>query len=225
MGEYYDWINIDKKEYICPSFFDHGSKFHESIGRDGNLLCALRTLLDDEWKNCRIAWIGDECSIPKDYKIPFFENLNKSINGRGYGNIFDGYLEIYKNASGLFKITEDEVRHECEWHLEDVKAGIKDCLDEFGIDGKEDPFDGMFQKEGMMFEYTINYTKKICYSFNKTKILQLDGSENDWADPLPILMGYGRMQPEPGEWLGDIIGVSNEIDDSIKILDHIYLDW
>ncbi len=49
----------------------------------------------------------------------------------------------------------------------------------------------------MMFEYTINYTKKVCFSFNKTKILYLDGSESDYADPLPILIGYGRMKPEP----------------------------
>ena len=39
-------------------------------------------------------------------------------------------------------------------------------------------------------------------------------------------MGYGRMTyNKPCEWLGDIIGVANTIDDSIKILDYIYLDW
>lgn len=226
MGEYYDWINIDKKEYLCPTYFDQGSKSRESVDRDGNILCALRALLADEWKNCRIAWIGDECLIPRDNKLPFFEDLNNSIDRLGYfNNIFDCYLERYVNVSGLFKITEDEVRHECDWHIKDVKAGIKDCYDEFGIDGKKDPYEGMFQKEGMKFEYTINYTKNVCYSFNKTKILTLDGKEDDFADPLPILMGYGRMQPEPGEWLGDIIGVSSEIDDSIKVLDSVYLDW
>ena len=78
----------------------------------------------------------------------------------------------------------------------------------------------------MTFKYIINYTKKVCYNFEQTKILQLDGSENDFFDSLPILMGYGRMTyNKPCEWLGDIIGVANTIDDSIKILDYIYLDW
>ena len=30
MGEYYDWVNIDKREYISPSDFDLGNKIHES---------------------------------------------------------------------------------------------------------------------------------------------------------------------------------------------------
>lgn len=34
MGEYYNWINVDKKEYICPGDFDYGNKFHESMHKD-----------------------------------------------------------------------------------------------------------------------------------------------------------------------------------------------
>lgn len=26
MGEYYNWVNVDKKEYICPADFDYGNK-------------------------------------------------------------------------------------------------------------------------------------------------------------------------------------------------------
>lgn len=37
MGEYYSWINVDKKEYICPADFDYGNKFHESMHKDTNL--------------------------------------------------------------------------------------------------------------------------------------------------------------------------------------------
>lgn len=224
MGEYYDWINIDRRKYISLCDFDCGNKRHESMGRDGDVLCALRDLLANEWKNCRIAWIGDKCSIPDNFMTPFFKDLYDSFGGLRYKNIFSSYSEKYKNVSGLFKKAEAEVRNECEWPLVDIKND-RDVLDEYGIDSKEDPFEGMFLREGMMFEYTINYTKKICYSFKKTKILQLDGSLDDWADPLPILMGYERMQPEPGECLGDIIGVADEIDDSIKVLDTIYLDF
>lgn len=26
MGEYYSWVNVDRKEYICPGDFNSGSK-------------------------------------------------------------------------------------------------------------------------------------------------------------------------------------------------------
>lgn len=26
MGEYYDWVNVDRKEYICPNDFDCGNR-------------------------------------------------------------------------------------------------------------------------------------------------------------------------------------------------------
>ncbi len=32
---------------------------------------------------------------------------------------------------------------------------------------------------------------------------------NEYLNPLPVLLGYGRVS-NPGEWLGDIIGVSNQ---------------
>lgn len=32
---------------------------------------------------------------------------------------------------------------------------------------------------------------------------------NEYLDPLLVLLGYGRVS-NPGEWLGDIIGVSNQ---------------
>ena len=63
MGEYYNWINVDKREYICPADFDYGNKFHESIHKDSIPLCALHTLLNDEWKGDHVLWFGDECSV------------------------------------------------------------------------------------------------------------------------------------------------------------------
>lgn len=88
MGEYYNWINVDKKVYICPGDFDYGNKFHESMHKD---------------------------SIPLHTK-------------------------------------------------------------------------------------------------------------NDFLDPLPILMGYGRVT-EPGEWLGDIIDVSDSRPERYSLIEKLYVDW
>lgn len=227
MGEYYTWINIDKREYLEPFDFDYGGKFHESGHRTNEMMEALYNLLSSDWKNCRIGWIGDECSVPQDIHSDFFDVLqSQNSETEGIYEIRDIALELYKNISCLFKSSEEKVRENIEGELECLKEGYEDIYDEYGVLQKDDPYEGMFQRDGMTFKYIINYTKKVCYNFEQTKILQLDGSENDFFDPLPILMGYGRMTyNKPGEWLGDIIGVANTIDDSIKILDYIYLDW
>lgn len=54
MGEYYHWVNIDKKEYITPRDFDYGNKFHESMNKDSAPLHALHVLLANEWKGDRV---------------------------------------------------------------------------------------------------------------------------------------------------------------------------
>lgn len=38
MGEYYDWVNVDRKEYICPSDFGMGNKLLESSNRHNSLV-------------------------------------------------------------------------------------------------------------------------------------------------------------------------------------------
>ncbi len=226
MGEYYNWINIDRKEYIDPVDFDFGSKFHESGQIKGELIRALHELLANEWHNCHIAWIGDECSIPKDNNLDFFNIIKSQMIEANYRGswIYDFELENYRNVSSLFKNSEEEVRNEIKYYLEQPKGyGYPDT---YGIKAKEDPYEGLFKKDGMDIEYIINYSKKICFSYKKTKILNLNGEINDFYSPLPILLGYGRYTEEiPGLWLGDLIGASNQIDDSIKILDEIYLDW
>lgn len=53
MGEYYKWVNIDKKEYISPRDFDYGNKFWESMNKDSAPLHALHVLLANEWRGDR----------------------------------------------------------------------------------------------------------------------------------------------------------------------------
>ena len=105
-----------------------------------------------------------------------------------------------------------------------LKHGYDDEFDKYHVEGKSDPFEGMFVRNGMRFEYIINYTKKVCYNFSKTKFLDCNDKYRNDLDPLPVFMGYGRVTScEPGTWLGDIIGVSDEIDETITVLDRVNL--
>lgn len=224
MGEYYSWVNVDRKEYICPYDFDYGSKRHESCHREGEVLRALRDLLANEWKDCRILWMGDEIGLPKYISDDLFTIIKRHCDEAGdYVDIYDMVIETYKNVSGLYKSAEKDVREEIGFFLAEIERGNKHERNEYGIN-PDNPFEGLFQRTGRDSKYIINFTKKVGYSFGKTKILYKNGDENDYADPLPILLGYGRVM-EPGEWLGDIVGVSDELPNDIILLDSITLDW
>ena len=225
MGEYFIWVNADKKEYIDPYDFDYGNKFRESMTRQSEVLCALYALLAADWKGCRIGWIGDECLIPENYDMPFFDLLREDSKKCGDDDcIIDIVLESYRNVSCGFKSSEKVVRKAVARYFEVVEQGYDDEFDKYQVAGKSDPFEGMFVRDGMRFEYIINYTKKVCYSFSKTRFLDFNGKYRNDLDPLPVLMGYGRVTScEPGPWLGDIIGVSDAIDETITVLDHVNL--
>ena len=225
MGEYFNWVNVDRKEYLCPSDFNLGNKLHESMYRENPLLCALRDLLSHEWKDNKILFLGDECEAPENnIASEIFQLLYFHSEQIGYaGNFFDTIRESYRNISCLFKDAEIKVRKNIDHYLKDGKSDFLSCYNEYGIDINH-PFDGLFLRTGKNFRYTINFTKKECYSPGITKILYLDGSKCEYLDPLPILMGYGRTKP-PGAWLGNVIGAADEINEDITVLKEIYLDW
>ena len=225
MGEYYHWVNVDKREYICPANFDYGNKFHESMHKDSVPLHALHTMLSDEWTGDRVLWFGDECSVSDQFPNSIIQTLYAQSAAFGYpGDAFDMICESYRNVSCLFKEAEKDVREEIGCCLEEYRNyGKLEHFNEFGID-LEHPFDGLFVKQGKRYKYTVNHTKKVYYSLDETVVLYQDHTRNYYSDPLPILMGYGRVT-EPGEWLGDIIGVSDQRPEGYSLLKELYVDW
>ncbi len=76
MGEYYDWVNVDKKEYICPSDFNLGNKLYETAFAGNHLLGALYSLLSSEWKGDSIIFLGDETNITEKETNPVLRSLS-----------------------------------------------------------------------------------------------------------------------------------------------------
>lgn len=223
MGEYFDWVNVDKKEYICPTDFDYGSKRIESCWRDNVFLGALHSLLANEWKGDRILWMGDEQFIPADETNKTLKLLYDQTNNTG--DIYDTVLETYHNLSGLFKDAETEVREEIKYYLTERFSPVIDPVNKYRID-PDHPYDGLFMRKGHTYRYTINTSKKICYDRYNVRIVfsNYPHKHMNEADPLPLLMGYGRSTPT-GPWVGDIIAVSNEKPADCTLLDHVVLDW
>ena len=225
MGEYYNWVNVDKKEYICPADFDYGNKFYESMHKDSIPLHALHSLLINEWKGDRVLWFGDECPVPEQSSNGVIKTLYEQSVEFGYpGDTFGMICESYRNVSCLFKEAEKNVREEIRYYLEEYReTGRLDHYNEYGID-LDNPYEGLFLKTAKRRMFTINYSKKIYYSLAETDILFQDHTKNNFTDPLPFLMGYGRVA-EPGEWLGDIIGVSDQRPEGYSLINEIYVDW
>ena len=216
MGECYQWVNVDKKEYISPVDFGYGSKRWQTLHVGNDFLCALYKLLATDWAGDHIIWLGDELSRLKSPDNVSLEILYQDTLESGYpGSSVDTVDELYINISGTFKEAEEEVRDELEYYLSLIR--------QYGI-RVDDPFKGFFSREGRDFLYTINHTKKVYFSLDITKVLYLNGSECDFANPLPILLGCGKSC-NTGNWVGDGISTSDEIPKDYVFLTEIYLDW
>lgn len=227
MSEYFFWANIDKKQFLSPSDFGCGCRLHESMHRENTPMSALYALLSMEWKGDCVLFLGDEGKMPFPSGYDVFRLINRQIQDYHQGDYhyFDFIMETYWNLSALFKDTEPELRPEFERCIDRKLRHHDDdrLIQEYQMD-VEHPFEGLFWRNGMNFRYMINHTKKVYYSFTQTTIRFLDSSENPWADPLPILMAYGRTA-NIGPWVGDIIGVGDSVDETYSPLKEIYLDW
>lgn len=206
MGEYYSWVNVRKKEYIAPGEFDLGQKLHES-SLDGNpLLSALYALLDDEWKNDPLIFLGDEIDITEKDLNPVLQELYMQIKTWGEPGYADDYVtDQYRNISGYFKSSEQEVRPE-------IQAMIDDNDFEFNYYkvNPDNPFSGLFTREGKHYRYTINRTKKEFFDIERTPAIRIAYADRSFRHicPLPLLFSFGahaEAEKYSGLWIGDNI--------------------
>lgn len=228
MGEYFNWVNVDKKEYLCPADFGLGLKQHESIARNNVLLAALHTLLADEWNGDHILFLGDECPVSDHPDCEALRILDVDTKKHHSGYYYDTIVETYRNVSGLFCDAETAVRREIQYYLDDLRDYNNGKFADLPVNAyrinSDRPFEGLFTKKGTNFPYIINYTKKVYYSFALTCILQKDRSDSTHADPLPLLLEYGHRASH-GVWVGDRIGVSHTIPSEFTLMREIVLDW
>ena len=242
MGEYYDWVNVDRKEYICPADFDFGNKLLESSAPHNAFLCAFRELLDKEWRGSHIVFLGDSHTLTRVEDNVTLKTLYDHSVECGYEGVgADTVVESYKNISGLFSAAEKEVRREIEFYVRAVKNGEPDSFNEYKVD-ISDPYTGLFKRTGKDYKYTLNHTKKQYYSIEDTVInMPQNGVVYDpdkpegkkfskppkdfkpSVDPLPYLLRHGY--DGIGEWVGDIIGVSDVIPDGYSLIKEISIDY
>ena len=208
MGEYYDWVNVGKKEYICPSDFNLGNKLYETAFAGNHLLGALYSLLSSEWKGDSIIFLGDETNITEKETNPVLRSLSLERQAwREPGVDADYVIDNYTCISGLFKASEKEVRDEIAYIIDnDFEYNI------YGIK-RENPYDGLFIRESRFFRYTINHSKKEFFDIENTRLTYTneEGVLTTRINPLPLLMAFPGSPSDrcTGLWIGDQIEVSD----------------
>lgn len=220
MGEYYNWVNVDRREYICPSDFDLGNKLWETSAPRNAFLCALKELLGNEWVGSHIVFLGDSQELSRDDDNGTIKTLYDHSVESGYEGIgFDTVFETYKNISCLFSGSEKNVRKEIGFYIHEVEIGETSAFNEYGVD-IIDPYKGLFAKNGRDYKYTLNHTKRLYYSLGDSLII---GCDDKNIDPLPYLLRHGY--DGIGEWVGDIVGVSDDVPEGYMLLKTITVDY
>lgn len=235
MGQYYNWVNPKRREYICPNDFDYGNKLVESMGRkDNRFLSALHELLSNEWKDDKIIFLGDYCNIDRNNsdKEPLKSLYEQTVeNGTGgYDVVGTLILETYCNLSAQFSICcQEEVKEEIEYYLDDLRSDEPFKNNEYGVD-IDDPYRGLFQRDGKDFTYVINQSRKIGYDRNNITVIFENGEIRNSLDPLPLLMecsgGYGDdFDIREGQWFGDVIAVADTFPEGYTLLRQIKVNY
>lgn len=211
MGEYYDWVNIDKKEYISPSDFDLGNKLYESAFAGNSFLGALYNLLASDWNGDSIVFLGDQTNITEQDTNPVLRSLSAERQEWGEaGYDADYVIATYKCISGLFKAAEKEVRHEIEWMIE---LGNFE-FNYYGVSPNA-PYKGLFVMNSSFFRYTINHSKNEYFDVENTRLTYAnrEGVLTTRINPLPLLMAFPGSPCDrcTGLWLGDQIEVTDSL--------------
>lgn len=213
MGQYYDWVNITRKEYLNPCDFDYGNKRLETAVVGNAVLLAVYELINTDWNGDELVFLGDETNIDEREDNPTMKKLHQDRMIWGEpGYDADYVTETYRNISGLFKAAEKEVRNEIEFILSEYRQK-REVLNEYGINFGS-PYKGLFKREGRSFRFVINDSKREYYEIEKLpKKTYAKGMETITyqLDPLPVLFAYGHSGERlDGLWIGDKICVDNE---------------
>ena len=207
MGQYYAWVNVDKKEFIAPVDFDLGSKRWESMEWSNPLLKALYALLADDWKGDHILFLGDQCRITDEETNPLLKRLRDEQRACGVtGFVNDMVEEYYHGVSAQFKDVDEDFRHEMAGRI------LQNDFEGFPYrPTREELQKGLFWRDGETFTYVVNETRREFYSAPAP--LMFEDGHRTVFDALPYLMAYGGPWPERkyvGLWIGDVIRVTDD---------------
>lgn len=84
MGEYFSWVNIDRREYIRSGDFSDGMcKLYQTTWYGCMGHRAFCTLIGEEWKGQRMLYLGDQTEANGDLGNPVMKQLIEEYKKMG----------------------------------------------------------------------------------------------------------------------------------------------
>lgn len=187
MGEYFAWVNIDKRERLEMGALSGAFKKLTSCYVGNFEVDAVCTLLGGRWKGDTIAFIGDEST---DYWPDMSPEALRYKEEES--PVFLDYVEdFYRDVVGDFKQAKGKT------HLATTEVEVMKV-----------PYTGSFDVDIVRYRYVINHTKKLFYDRKKTPIIGVA------SHPLSMEVSIDRFDPMPGlfskdSFLGMILNHDN----------------
>ncbi len=195
MGQYFWWVNLDKKEYIESSPWKCGLKLVENCYVGNEKTDAALTLLSKDWEGDRVVFLGDYADFT-DEDDPFRKAFWDELNGMVAGDyLFDDLTDI----TGKFACVKS--RPNCSYYDEETDS--------------YKAYDGPFDTDIVHFRYVVDETLGEYVDRKSTPVRFID--ENGKIiryDPVPELMSSDLFnEPEinefTGRWFGHKIKPTN----------------
>lgn len=199
MGQYFNWVNFDKLEYIATDPWPNGSKLVECTYLGCEETDAALTMLAGEWAGDLVAFMGDYCRFENE------TNPGRREVGRRLGGmVFDDFLfDTCTDICGRF----DYVGNHPE-----ARRYV-----EHGDDFALEPYDGPFDVAIRRYRYVVNESKKELVDRFRTAVRHIEKTTGRIVryDPFPQLMcsetdGLEYSDEINGLWFGDIVRPADE---------------
>jgi hypothetical protein len=205
MGQYFDWVDLDKREYIDGFPWRGGPKLRESSWLGNEETNAALTLLAGRWAGDRVVFLGDYAKF-KDETDPFRRAVELELDGR----VLDDYYMPgdESDVTGLF-------------------ASVKEspCNFRWTEDCRKVPYAGPFTLQIEEFRYVVNETAHQYVDRERAPVTDVLRGEICRWDPIPELLcserdkgacnvadlpGSNEEYDIVGAWFGHIVRPTNE---------------
>ena len=203
MGEYFEWINVDKRERLEMGAFGSGFKVMEPCWVGNKDIDAVCTLMSERWRGDLVIFCGDYCC---EWPETDAEGLRKKEE---YGSaLLEWAEEEFANITGIFKEAK----------------GLTYMV--YGDDDRDEaPYEGPFDTDIEHRRFVANHTKRVYYDRTRTPIRcvwphRLGGDERIVRfDPLPALFAKSNRLSMfcdhkndffEQDWVGDSVEATDD---------------
>lgn len=200
MGEYFTWLNVDKRERLDPLAFEGGLKWCETCYVGSERTEAALTLLEGAWAGDAVIFMGDYCR-PEELDNDLMRRVAAEYGDLGARDYME---DAFTNIAGRFAVVRG--RTECLYE-DDTLLGARE-------------YAGAFDIEFSHPRYLVNDSKCEYVDRERTMAWHVTRGRLPFGvvrfDPTPLLLSSSRGPDgfdDCGPWLGDNVYATNALPD------------